>query len=157
MHNCKIVALLETREQLSFQKVLVYYYFRHDRERIMDALKSCGRTVRVYQSAADEEAWNAGQIDILLAQPASCGYGLNLQQGGHHVVWFGLTWSLEEYQQANKRLHRQGQQHPVICHRLIVEHGMDEIVIKALDRKDHTQEALLDALKAKIEEAREGL
>lgn len=111
--------------------------------------------MRVYQSAADEDAWNAGEIDVLLAHPASCAYGLNLQNGGHHIVWFGLTWSLEQYEQANKRLHRQGQRHPVIVHHLVVQGGMDEDVIESLRAKGDTQEALMDALKARIKKARE--
>ena len=155
IHDCKMDVFLETVEQLSGQHVLVYYYFRHDRDRILDALARSGLTVRVYTGAADERAWNAGEIDILLAQPASCGYGLNLQQGGHHVIWFGLTWSLEEYQQANKRLHRQGQQYPVIVHRLIVQGGMDEDVVRSLESKDKSQDALLTALKARVERVRE--
>ena len=94
---------------------------------------------------------------MLLAQPASCGYGLNLQYGGHHVIWFGLTWSLEEYQQANKRLHRQGQPYPVIVHRLITQRGTDEDVVRSLELKDGAQESLLQALKARIDKAKEGL
>ena len=112
-------------------------------------------TVRVYHDAQDEADWNAGKIDLLLAQPASCGYGLNLQDGGHHVIWFGLTWALEEYQQANKRLHRQGQKYPVIVHRLIVQGGQDVDVVKSLESKDGAQESLLTALKAKIRQAKE--
>ena len=155
IHRCKIEALLETIEQLNGQHAIVYYYFRHDRERILAALPDNLHS-RVYQGAQDEDDWNAGKIDILLAQPASCGYGLNLQQGGHHIIWFGLTWALEEYQQANKRLHRQGQEFPVIVHRLVVQHGQDEDVVRSLENKDGSQEALLAALKAKIQKAREG-
>lgn len=157
VHDCKIEAFRETIEQLNGQHALVYYYFKHDRERLILALKKTGLTVRVYSGADDEKDWNAGKIDILLAQPASCGYGLNLQEGGHHVIWFGLTWSLEEYQQANKRLHRQGQKHPVIIHRLVVQGGTDEDVIRSLESKDGAQEALLTALKARIDKAREGI
>lgn len=157
VHDCKIEAFLETVEQLNGQHALVYYYFRHDRERLLSALARSGLRVRVYTGAQDERDWNAGEIDILLAQPASCGYGLNLQDGGHHVIWFGLTWSLEEYQQANKRLHRQGQQFPVIIHRLIVQGGTDEDVIRSLESKDGAQEALLQALKARVDRAKEGL
>ena len=122
--------------------------------RILAALPKTLHT-RVYQGAKDQDDWNAGLIDVLLAQPASCGYGLNLQQGGHHVIWFGLTWALEEYQQANKRLHRQGQPYPVIVHRLIVQHGQDEDVVRSLECKDGSQESLLAALKAKIAKAHE--
>lgn len=157
VHDDKIEAFMETIEQLNGQHALVYYYFRHDRERLISALNKTDLRVRVYQGAQDEKDWNAGEIDVLLAQPASCGYGLNLQYGGHHVIWFGLTWSLEEYQQANKRLHRQGQQYPVIIHRLIVQGGTDEDVIKSLEMKDGAQEALLAALKARMDRAREGL
>ena len=154
VHDCKLDVFMETVEQLNGQHALVYYYFRHDRDRILQALSHSGLRVRVYEGARDERDWNAGEIDILLAQPASCGYGLNLQEGGHHIIWFGLTWSLEEYQQANKRLHRQGQKYPVIIHRLITQHGTDEDVIRSLERKDGSQEALLMALKARIEQAR---
>ena len=154
IHDCKMEVFMETLEQLQGQHVLVYYYFKHDRDRILAALEGTGRIVRVYKGAQEEKDWNAGKIDILLAQPASCGYGLNLQDGGHHVVWFGLTWSLEEYQQANKRLHRQGQKYPVIVHRLIVKGGMDEDVIKSLENKDASQDALIEALKARVDKAR---
>ena len=155
VHDCKLEAFLETVEQLNGQHALVYYYFRHDRERLLSALAKSGLRVRVYSGAQDERDWNAGVIDILLAQPASCGYGLNLQDGGHHIIWFGLTWSLEEYQQANKRLHRQGQQFPVIIHRLIVQGGMDEGVVRSLESKDGAQEALLMALKARMDRVKE--
>ena len=155
IHNCKVEAFLEVLEQLNRQHCLVFYNFQHDRDRLLAALEPLGLRVRVYQSAADEDAWNAGEIDVLLAHPASCAYGLNLQNGGHHIVWFGLTWSLEQYEQANKRLHRQGQRHPVIVHHLVVQGGMDEDVIESLRAKGDTQEALMDALKARIKKARE--
>ena len=150
IHNCKVEAFLEVLEQLNGQHCLVFYNFQHDRDRLLAALEPLGLRVRVYQNAADEDAWNAGEIDVLLAHPASCAYGLNLQNGGHHIVWFGLTWSLEQYEQANKRLHRQGQRHPVIVHHLVVQGGMDEDVIESLRAKGDTQEALMDALKARI-------
>ena len=155
IHNCMVAAFLEVLEQLNGQHCLVFYNFQHDRDRLLAALEPLGLRVRVYQSAADEDAWNAGEIDVLLAHPASCAYGLNLQNGGHHIVWFGLTWSLEQYEQANKRLHRQGQRHPVIVHHLVVQGGMDEDVIESLRAKGDTQEALMDALKARIKKARE--
>jgi SNF2 family DNA or RNA helicase len=154
VHGCKLEVFMETVEQLSGQHAIVYYRFRHDRERILQTLSRSGLRVRVYQGAEEEKDWNAGNIDLLLAQPASCGYGLNLQYGGHHVIWFGLTWSLEEYQQANKRLHRQGQPQPVIIHRLITQGGIDEDVIRSLETKDSAQEQLLAALKARIKKAR---
>lgn len=156
VHDCKLEVLLETIEQLNGQHAVVYYHFAHDRERIIAALAGSGLTVRVYNDKHDEDDWNAGAIDILLAQPASCGYGLNLQDGGHHVIWFGMTWSLEEYQQANKRLHRQGQPYPVIIHRLLVKGGVDEDAAASLESKDATQESLLRAIKARIEAIKEG-
>lgn len=157
IHDCKIEALLETIEQLNGQHAIIYYHFQHDRDRILSALERSGLSVRVYKDAREENDWNAGKIDILLAQPSSCGYGLNLQDGGHHIIWFGLTWNLEEYQQANKRLHRQGQQFPVIIHRLITQHGTDEDVVHSLESKDSVQESLLTALKVRIAQVKEGV
>ncbi len=154
VHDCKLEAFMETVEQLNGQHALVFYNFQHDKERLIQALSKTHLRVRVYEGQQDERDWNAGLIDILLAHPASCAYGLNLQQGGHHVIWFGLTWSLELYQQANKRLHRQGQEHPVILHHLAVQGGVDEDVLRALSGKDKAQEGLLCALKARIEKAR---
>ena len=156
IHQCKIEAFLEVLEQLNGQHALVFYNFQHDRDRLLAALEPLGLRVRVYQNTADEDAWNAGEIDVLMAHPASCAYGLNLQNGGHHIIWFGLVWSLEQYEQANKRLHRQGQKHPVVIHHLVVQGGMDEDVITALQRKGDTQEALMAALKARIKKAKEG-
>lgn len=155
IHDCKIDAFLELLEALGDAHALVFYSFQHDRERILQALQKTGKRVRVFNGPQDEEDWNAGKIDVLLAHPASCAYGLNLQQGGHHVVWFGLTWSLELYQQANKRLHRQGQKQPVIIHHLVVEDGMDAEVMKALESKAGTQEGLMNALKARIRKVKE--
>lgn len=157
VHNCKLEALLETIEQLNGQHAVVYYHFAHDRERIIAALAHTGLIVRVYKDKRDEDDWNAGAIDILLAQPASCGYGLNLQEGGHHVIWFGITWNLEDYQQANKRLHRQGQPHPVIVHRLLVKGGTDEDAAASLESKDESQESLLRAIKARVEAVKESV
>lgn len=157
VHDCKIEALLETVEQLGGQHALICYNFKHDLDRLLNALRPLGLNVQVYHGKDEEDAWNAGEIDLLLIQPASCGYGLNLQQGGHHVIWFGLTWSLELYQQTNKRLHRQGQPCPVIVHHLVVKGGVDEDVIKALSRKEDTQESLMQALKARIQKARENV
>ena len=157
VHGCKIEAFLELVEQLHGEHALVFYWFKHERDRLVEALESSGLRVRVYRGAAEEQDWNAGRIDILLAHPASCGYGLNLQAGGHHAVWFGYpNWALEIYQQANKRLHRQGQQHPVICHQLVVQGGMDEVVVAALHDKGDAQEALMQALKARVAQTRKG-
>ena len=150
VHDCKIDAFLELVEQLNGQHALVFYNFQQDRDRLVEALAKYNLNVRVYSRAKDEIDWNNGEIDILLAHPASCGYGLNLQQGGHHAIWFGLTWSLEQYEQANKRLHRQGQEHPVVIHHLIVQGGMDEVVLDALQNKSDMQNALMDALRVRI-------
>lgn len=154
VHDCKIDAFLELIEQLNGQHALVFYNFQHDRDRLVEALAKYNLRVRVYSQAKDEQDWNNGEIDVLLAHPASCGYGLNLQQGGHHAIWFGLTWSLEQYEQANKRLHRQGQEHPVIIHHLIVPGGMDEQVVEALENKGDMQNALMDALRVRISKLR---
>ena len=154
VHDCKIEAFLEAVEQLNGQHALVCYSFVHDKDRLLQALAKTGLRVRVYAGAQDKDDWNAGNIDLLLMHPASCGYGLNLQEGGHHIIWFGLSWNLEEYQQANKRLHRQGQEHPVIVHHLIVQGGRDEDVIRSLANKDSVQESLLESLKVRIREAR---
>lgn len=150
IHDCKVDAFLELVEQLNGQHALVFYNFQHDRDRLLEVLSKYSLRVRVYSQARDEVDWNNGEIDILLAHPASCGYGLNLQQGGHHAVWFGLTWSLEQYEQANKRLHRQGQEHPVVIHHLVVQSGMDAAVLEALTGKADMQNALMDALRVRI-------
>ena len=151
IHDCKIELFLELVEQLNGKPALVFYNFQHDLERISKALNGSGLRVRKLSGAADQEAWNNHEIDILLAHPASCAYGLNLQQGGNHVIWFGLNWSLELYQQAIARLHRQGQTEKVFNHRLVVVGGVDEDVIAALADKGETQERLMQALKARIE------
>ena len=157
LHDCKLEAFMELLEQLNGQHALVFYTYQHDRDRLLAAMARTGRRVRVFAGPRDADAWNAGQVDVLLAHPASCAYGLNLQQGGHHIVWFGLNWSLELVQQANARLHRQGQNEPVIVHRLIVQGGMDEDVVAALESKDAVQESLLASLKARIERAKEAI
>lgn len=155
IHRCKIDAFLEVVEQLQGEHALVFYWFQHERDRLMAALSGTGCRVRVYQGARDEADWNAGEIDILLAHPASCAYGLNLQHGGRHTIWFGYpNWALELYQQANARLYRQGQERPVISHMLVVQGGMDTEVVRALQNKGDAQADLMDALKAKIRRAR---
>lgn len=150
VHNCKLEAFLELLEKLNGQHALVFYNFKHDLSRIQDALKTSKLRVRVFQGAAEEKDWNSGKIDVLLAHPASTAYGLNLQNGGHHIIWFGLNWSLELYQQANKRLHRQGQQEPVIIHQLVCRGTRDDDLVDALDWKDKAQDYVLESLKARI-------
>lgn len=156
VHGCKVEAFLEVIEQLHGEHVLVFYWYQHERDRLTEALAKTGLRVRVYTGAQDEQDWNAGEIDVLLAHPASCAYGLNLQHGGRHEVWYGFpNWALELYQQANARLYRQGQERPVISHLLVVQHGMDEAVVAALHSKGDMQEALMEALKAKVKKAKE--
>jgi len=154
IHDHKIEVFREIIEALNGRPALVFYNFQHDLDRIKQALGGTGLVVRVLKGPEDQDDWNNRKIDVLLAHPASCAYGLNLQQGGNHIIWFGLNWSLELYQQANKRLHRQGQTEKVIIHRLIVRGGVDEDVIAAIERKDATQNSLLEALKARIEKVR---
>ena len=156
LHDCKLDALAELSEGLNGEHALLFYGYKHEIPRLTEALKKQKLRVRKYETAKDAEDWNAGKIDILLAHPASCAYGLNLQQGGHHIIWYTLTWSLELYLQANARLHRQGQEHPVVIHRLLVQGGMDEAVSDALESKNDTQGALIQALKKRIEETRIG-
>jgi len=124
--------------------VLVFYAYVAEIPMIADALK--GFKVRNYTGAKDLDDWNAGKIEVLLAHPASTAYGLNMQQGGHYIVWYGLTWNLELYQQANARLHRQGQPYPVQVYRLIASGTVDERICQALSGKGTTQERLLSAL-----------
>ncbi|WP_127575275.1 DEAD/DEAH box helicase [Paenibacillus barengoltzii] len=151
IHNCKIEAFLELIEQLNGKPALVFYSYQHDRDRIKKALEKTGLRVRDLKTPQDQMDWNSGKVDILLAHPASAAYGLNLQDGGNHVVWFGLTWSLELYEQANGRLHRQGQKQKVILHHLVVQGGADEDVMAALEAKATTQDKLLEALKVRAE------
>ncbi len=151
VHDAKLDALGELIEQLHGEHALLFYGYRHEVPRLESVLE--GKRWRLLETAADADAWNRGEVDVLLAHPASCAYGLNLQDGGRHVIWYTLTWSLELYQQANARLHRQGQEKPVIVHRLLVQGGVDEDVAKALGAKDETQAALIEALKARIERA----
>jgi len=154
VHDCKIEAFMELIEQLHGQHALVFYNFKHDKDRLMTALSKSKLRVREFTGAREEIDWNAGKIDVLLAHPASTAYGLNLQDGGHHIIWFGLNWSLELYQQANKRLHRQGQKEPVIIHQLICTGTRDEDLVEALGDKDASQEKVLESLKARIKKWR---
>lgn len=144
LHDEKIERLAEIVEAANGNSILVFYQYKHDVPRIMEKLK--GYRVRTYQGEADLQAWNAGKIDVLLAHPASTAYGLNMQQGGHYIVWFGTGWNLEHYQQANARLHRQGQQHPVTVYKLICAGTVDERASAALEEKKGVQQGLLDSL-----------
>ncbi len=155
LHSAKLDAFMELVEGLNGQHALVFYNFKHDLERLKNSLSRTKLIVRELKTPQDEQDWNNGKIDILLAHPASCAYGLNLQNGGHHIIWFSLNWSLELYQQANKRLHRQGQVKPVIVHRLLTAGTRDFDVADALEGKNDVQQALLDALKVRIRKIKE--
>jgi SNF2 family DNA or RNA helicase len=152
IHNDKLEAFLELTE--SGNSMLVFYQYLHDLARLQEALAKTRLRYRVLKTLEDVEAWNNKELDILLAHPASAGHGLNLQAGGHSVVWFGLSWNLEQYQQANARLHRQGQTERVIVHHLVTRDSRDEDVLEALERKGDVQSYLMQSLKARIEEAK---
>lgn len=156
IHNCKIEAFMELVEAAQGQPMLVFYNFKHDLDRLKLALAKTKLAVGELKSPNDIDRWNNKELNILLAHPASAAYGLNLQTGGSHIVWFGLNWSLELYQQANARLYRQGQKDKVIIHHLVVDDSTDELVMDALKEKSGTQEALLLALKAKIKGVKYG-
>ena len=149
IHDIKLDALKEIIEDANGQPVLVAWTYQFDRDRIMKYLKKY--RPRELVNAKDIKDWNEGRVQVMLAHPASAGHGLNLQAGGHIVVWFGLTWSLELYQQFNARLYRQGQKNSVIINHLILSGTHDEDVINALRRKNSTQSALMDSIKVKIE------
>ncbi len=151
IHDNKLEGFMELLEEIDGKPVLVFYNFQHDLVRIKRALIKSKRTVRELKTPADIADWNAGRIDVLLAHPASVAYGLNLQEGGSDIVWFGLNWNLELYQQANARLHRQGQEHTVYIHHLLAAGTVDEDVMGALQRKGDSQAALLEALKARVD------
>ena len=153
IHDRKLEALKAIIEEAQGQPVLVFYQFKHDLARILEAIPEA-KALDV--KSDDIERWNRGEIPVLLAQPQSAGHGLNLQQGGHIIVWFSLTWSLEYYQQANARLDRQGQTQPVIVHHLVAKGTIDEQVLRVLQGKAKGQNALLEAVKARIKEAGEG-
>ena len=156
VHGCKVEAFMELVESLQGKPALVFYNYQHDRTRLLEALKKTGLRVRELKTPQDEDDWNARRIDILLTHPASSAYGLNLQQGGNHVIWFGLTWTYELYTQANKRLHRQGQQEKVIIHHLVCTGTRDEDVMQALQRKDDVQNWVMESLKARIRRIKDG-
>lgn len=144
IHNEKLDKLAEIVEAANGSGVLVFYQFKHDIDRIKKKLK--GYNVRSYEGEKELKAWNNHEIDVLLAHPMSTAFGLNMQQGGHYIVWFGTGWNLELYQQANARLHRQGQQYPVQVYKLICANTVDERADAALDGKTGVQQSLMDSL-----------
>ncbi|NYS33094.1 DEAD/DEAH box helicase [Streptococcus danieliae] len=143
LHDDKLDALERIVEDSQGQPILVFYQYQHDLERIKSRFKEA-------EELDSLERWNKGEIPILLCHPQSAGHGLNLQEGGHIIVWFGLTWSLEYYQQANARLNRQGQTETVIIHHLVAKGTLDERVMQVLQSKEKSQDELLNAVKAQI-------
>lgn len=152
LHDEKLNKLEDVFEAANGKPVLVFYSYQHDLSR----LKAKFKNARMLDSSDDIKQWNDGKIELLLAHPASAGHGLNLQDGGHIIVWFGLTWSLELFQQANARLDRQGQKNSVIVHHLVAEGTVDEDVMKSLEGKAVGQDALLEAVKARLERVKHG-
>lgn len=147
LHSRKLDALEDLIESANGKPVLVAYWFKHDLERIQKRFP-----VREISSSADIADWNAGKIPVAVIHPASAGHGLNLQAGGSTFIWYGLTWSLELYQQANARLWRQGQKaDTVVIHHIISANTIDERIMSALRKKEKTQSALIDAVKANLE------
>ena len=145
IHDRKLDALEDLIEGTNGKPVLVAYWFKHDLEKIKDRFD-----VREIKSAKDISDWNEGKIPVALIHPASAGHGLNLQAGGSTLIWFGLTWSLELYQQTNARLYRQGQDSTVVIHHILTKGTIDEDVMKALKAKEKIQDALIDSVKARL-------
>ena len=145
IHDRKLDALEDLIEGANGKPVLVAYWFKHDLEKIKDRFD-----VREIKSAKDISDWNEGKIPVALIHPASAGHGLNLQAGGSTLIWFGLTWSLELYQQTNARLYRQGQDSTVVIHHILTKGTIDEDVMKALKVKEKIQDALIDSVKARL-------
>ena len=151
IHSRKLDALEDLIEAANGKPVLVAYWFKHDLERIQERLRKLNVSYQEIQSSDSIRNWNAERLQVGLIHPASAGHGLNLQAGGSHLIWFGLTWSLELYQQTNARLWRQGQQsETVVIQHLITKGTIDERILKALTQKEQTQTALMTAVCAEI-------
>lgn len=156
LHDCKLDAYMELLERLSGERCITFYGFQHDRERLLEALSKTKLCVRVYKDAKDEEAWNAGEVDVLLVHPASCAYGLNLQAGGQHIIWFTPNWSFELNDQGICRLYRQGSPYnKIYVHYLIVTDSVDEDVKAAIADREHTHENVMKVLRARIRKVKE--
>lgn len=148
LNNHKLEALTELMESANHEPVLVFYWFKHEKDRIMKHLTSKGFTGRAMEDKDDIKLWNEGRLDFLLLQPSSAGHGLNLQQGGHLAIWYSLpNWNLELYQQANARIYRQGQLNKVVIYHLLAKGTVDQDMLKALKSKEVTQRDLLEALR----------
>lgn len=145
LHDIKLDALEEMLEEAGGDPVLVLYAYKHDRDRIRERI-----TCRELDTPEDIDAWNRGEIPVALAHPASIGHGLNLQDGGHIIIWYGLTWSLELYQQANERLNRPGQKNVCRVYHLILKGTHDERVLQSLKNKDKGQAAAIEALRLEV-------
>lgn len=150
VHKRKLEMLEDMIEAANGQPVLIAYWFKHDHQRIMEHLTACGYSPRDIRESEDIKDWNTGKMAVALIHPASAGHGLNIQEGGHIMIWFGLTWSLELYQQTNARLWRQGQRDTVTIHHIVCENTVDEDVLNALSSKNVTQEKLIAAVKAQL-------
>lgn len=145
IHSRKLDALEDIIESMNGKPLLVAYWYKHDLQRIKKRFD-----VREIKTGKDIADWNNGKIPVALIHPASAGHGLNLQQGGSTIVWFGLTWSLELYQQTNGRLYRQGQKNTVVIQHIVTKGSIDEQILKVLERKNKTQEDLIEAVKANL-------
>ncbi|HFI0938920.1 TPA: SNF2-related protein, partial [Streptococcus suis] len=151
LHEQKLDSLEDILESANGEPVLVAYWFKHDLARIIGRLEKLKVKSRVLKTEEDIREWNKGNVPVGLLHPAGAGHGLNLQKGGHHLVWFGLTWSLELYQQTNARLWRQGQEsETVVIQHIVTEGTIDEEILKALGNKDAQQERLIEAVKAQV-------
>ena len=150
IHDRKLEMLSDLIEEAVGQNVLIAYWYQHDRSRIKEYLKEQGIAVRDLKSSEDVADWNAGRIPVALISPASAGHGLNLQHGGHILIWVSLCWSLEMRLQMDCRLNRQGQTEPVTIHNIVTKDTIDEDVLKALDGKNTTQENLIRAVRARL-------
>ena len=151
VHSCKLDAYTELLERLNGEPCITFYGFQHDKERILERLQKTNLRVRAYQGTQDEDDWNAGNVDVLLVHPASCAYGLNLQAGGRHIIWFTPNWSFELNDQGKCRLWRQGSPYDkVYVHYLIASGCVDEDVIAAIQKKQNTHDTVMQVLKARI-------
>ena len=156
LHDCKIEAYMELLESLEGERCITFYGFQHDKDRILAALSKTKLRVRVYNGTEDEDDWNSGEIDVLLVHPASCAYGLNLQAGGRHIIWFTPNWSFELNDQGKCRLWRQGSPYDkVFVHYLVVQGCVDEDVIKAVQDREDTHQNVMNVLKARIRKVKE--
>lgn len=155
IHDRKLDALEDLIEAQCDKPVLVAYWFKHDLDRIKNRLEELKVNFKEIKTEASIEDWNKGNIEVGLIHPASAGHGLNLQEGGSTLIWFGLTWSLELYEQTNARLYRQGQKDRcVVIEHIVTKGTIDEQIIKALEEKDKSQSRLIDAVKANLRKSK---